>query len=521
MPAGRPCHTALRRQYGWGIVAPVICTLIDWPLAYLLGPSSILLTYQLGVFLVASRFGRGPSFLAAVLSAAALAFFFAPPLFSFAISDLKNIIGLGVMLVVASITSKLAEDMRTQATVSALREKRASALYQLTDADSKARELQDIAVITTEKIRQEFGVAAALLYPGKDGKLLSGSEISGEYQQSFKIDVHLAQRIFDEPFLRPPGFFEVGTHGHAYFPLRGSSSVQGILVLASNFQVPQPASEEFDFFCMFMAQIAQTMERIRWSDDAREASFQIESEALRNSLLTAISHDLRTPLTRILGSASALSEQEATLTTEERLEFSTTIQNEARHMVDVMNKVLDMARLTSGRLIPHAEWNALEEILGSALARLETSLCRRTVTIDLPENLPLVKVDAVLFQQVLINLIDNAIKYTPQDSPISIKASMDDEGGMKISVADRGPGVAPADRERLFQKFHRLEPESTQTGAGLGLALCRSIMEAHHGQVCLEPREGGGSVFVIRLPVTEQPNVDHLNEAGGVAYGCL
>jgi K+-sensing histidine kinase KdpD len=217
-------------------------------------------------------------------------------------------------------------------------------------------------------------------------------------------------------------------------------------------------------------------------------------------------------LTRILGAASALVEHDDTFTTAARHEFASAIQDEAQHMADLMRKILDMARLTSGKLVPHLDWNAVEEIVGSALARLDTALQGREVILRIPDSLPLVRVDAVLLQQVLINLIDNAIKYTFPGSPIEICAALEPQI-LLLTVADRGPGIPRGQGDRLFEKFHRLNPESPQTGVGLGLALCRSIMEAHDGVITVNPRVGGGSLFELRLPIIDQPLLKELAES--------
>ncbi|TAN52476.1 MAG: DUF4118 domain-containing protein [Methylococcaceae bacterium] len=337
-------------RYAAGIAAPALCTALTWPLRHSLGPASILMIYLLGVFLVATRHGRGASILASLLSAPAFAYFYAPPIFSLVMADSENIIGLLVMLLVANVTSGLVERIGSQAAIAA----------------------------------------------------------------------------------------------------------------------------------------------------------QAEAEALRNSLLSAISHDLRTPLTRIVGTAGTLAEQDSVLTPAERQEFTLAIQDEAQRMADLMSKILDMARLSAGKIVLHQEWNALEEIVGGTLTRLDGLLQERPVSIHLPENLPLLWVDAVLLQQVLMNLIENAVKYTPDGSPIDISAACL-PAGLRVAVADRGPGIAEGQRERLFEKFYRMAPESAQSGVGLGLALCRAIVAAHGGAIGVEPRDGGGAVFFLTLQLHEQP----------------
>jgi two-component system sensor histidine kinase KdpD len=255
---------------------------------------------------------------------------------------------------------------------------------------------------------------------------------------------------------------------------------------------------------MLSQQLAQSLKRVRLAGEARKAYVQAEAESLRNSLLSAISHDLRTPLTRIMGTASALAEPNESLSPVERYELAGEIRDEARHMADLMSKILDMARLTAGTLVLQREWNALEEIVGSALNRLDALLRGRPVRVELPEHLPLIRVDAVLLQQVLVNLVENAAKYSLPGSSIDIAAQCA-PAALRIVVADRGQGVPAEFRGRLFEKFYRGVPESAQSGVGLGLALCRAIMEAHGGGIGVEPRPGGGSLFLLTLPLEEQP----------------
>lgn len=494
--------------YAWGIAAPILCTLVDWPLRHIMGSASILLLYLLGVFLVASQFGRGPSVLASLLSAPAFAYFFAPPIFSLAITDPNNVMGLGVMLIVAHVTSNLVEKLRTQAEASIQRVRRAKALHRLSEALSEAQSEADIEKVAIERIADEFHSNAVLFHANPESAFRKNMDFY-EINSSDHFDTNHSRQLYPAKdfYLQD----SVISKEASYIPLHGQSGTQGFIVMAPGFSLPTNEPEEMRFFETFIGQIAQGLERVRLSDQARDVSLQVESETLRNSLLSAISHDLRTPLTRILGAASTLVEQNEKLAPATRQEFALAIRDEAQHMAELMSKILDMARLTTGKIVLHREWNAVEEIIGSALARLDTALDGRKVSLDVPDSLPLVKVDAVLIQQVLINLIDNAIKYSPQGSPLDIHAELASDR-LIIAVADRGPGITIQQREKLFEKFHRLNPETAQTGVGLGLTLCRSIMEAHDGQVTVHSRTGGGSLFKLVFPVNEQPNLTELGE---------
>lgn len=468
-----------------GLLAPLICTMASWPFREWLGASSILLLYLLGVFLIASSYGRLPSVIASLVSAPAFAFFYAPPIFSFAISDLKNITGLGIMLIVANVTSNLVEALRDQIEVSEQRERWASILYRFTNTLSEAGTPKELAESAVKEIWQAFhGHSFLGLFQGTDQK-----EIEWIYSRKDR------ERATD-PCLSQP------CTNH-FFELSGGAGTMGILMLDDDFNLPNVSSEEGKALYSFIQQISQSLERLDLVDKARKASLQAESETLRNCLLSAISHDLRTPLTRILGAASTLATMDASLSDKERHDFASAIQDEARHMADLTTRILDMARLSSGIIVPNREWNAIEEIVEGAIARLKIPLQGRDVDVDIPVEIPMIEVDAVLLQQVLINLLENAAQYTPPSSPILIYARLEEEG-IRLHVVDRGPGVSPEQRDQLFKKFYRLNPDHPMTGVGLGLALCRSIMEAHGASISLNESKHGGCDFVLWFPLAKQ-----------------
>ncbi len=234
------------------------------------------------------------------------------------------------------------------------------------------------------------------------------------------------------------------------------------------------------------------------------AQAQADNEALRNSLLSAISHDLRTPLTRIIGAVTTLIESHDIVCEEEQQDACRVIFDEAQYMSELMNKILDTAKLSIGEIALHQEWNTLEEIIGSALARLDKNLAQRMVNINLPEHLPLLWLDSVLFEQVIVNLIENAIKYTPLCSPIEIEARYSKDF-LTLTLSDYGSGIPEHLAEKVFDKFYRLETEIQQNGVGLGLALCRSIIQAHDGSIVVKNIAGKGAVFEIQLPLTQSP----------------
>jgi two-component system sensor histidine kinase KdpD len=254
---------------------------------------------------------------------------------------------------------------------------------------------------------------------------------------------------------------------------------------------------------IFCSQIAMAIERLHYAEVAQDALVTMESERLRNSLLSAISHDLRTPLTSLVGSAEALARQPS-LGADER-EMAVTISEQSQRMSGLVENLLDMARLQSGGITLNRQWNSIEEVVGTALRLLNKTLGERRVETHLPADLPLVRFDAVLIERVFANLIENAVKYAPAGEIIVVDAKAN-AGMMEISVIDRGPGFPDGMEERAFEKFTRGDTESSTPGVGLGLAICRAIVDAHGGTIRALPGDGGrGARVRFTLPLDKPP----------------
>jgi two-component system sensor histidine kinase KdpD len=262
--------------------------------------------------------------------------------------------------------------------------------------------------------------------------------------------------------------------------------------------------EQLHLLETFAAQTALAIERVALVDEAQQAHLRSETERLRNSLLSAVSHDLRTPLATITGSASALVEHGPELDAAAQRELAQAIHEEADRLNRLVQNLLEMTRLESGGIRVGKDWEPLEEVVGSALARVEKRLGDRRVDIQLAPDLPLVPLDPLLIEQVLINILDNAIKYTPEGSPIEISASVKDRE-VEVVIADQGPGFAPGEETLVFEKFYRGHAAGTRSGAGLGLAIARGIVEAHGGRITAESRAGGGALFRFSLPLEAEP----------------
>lgn len=487
----------------WSIAAPLVCTALVWPFRESVKPTNILLVYLLGVFFVAIRYGRWPSLLACLITSGAFAFFYAPPIFSFAIAEPDNLMGLSVMLVVALITSHLTESMRIQAMVLAQRERRASALYHLSKQLAGARQEEEIVLIGVQHLHGEFGSPNALIFPDPQGHLRHPRQTPLPISLR-GADLELAAWAMDHGLAAGRGTDTRSDVAALYLPLTGSEGVLGVWAMA----LPLPGKpflpEQKRLLDTFLHQIVQTLERVRSVERAKLASIQMEAEALRNSLLNSISHDLRTPLAMIVGATGTLEESLDTMDPDYRRKLVRAVREEAARMSDQTLKILEMARLESGWVALDRQWTAAEEIVGSALQAREKELGGRPLKVSVDDGLRLVHADPALVQQVMLNLLDNALKYSPPGGPIDISA-VTSPHAFEIAVEDRGPGIPEGLELKIFNKFFQARAEDAQSGVGLGLAICKAIVEAHGGSIRAENRDGGGSVFRIALPSQVPP----------------
>ena len=505
---GGAMQGGLRAGYLWAAVTCALATLAALPLVPYLDLANIVMLFLLAVVLVAVRFGRGPAILAAFLGVGSFDFFFVPPRFTFAVSDVQYAVVFGVMLAVALIIGHLTSGLRYQARVSAHRETRARALYEL------ARELSGVLVrdevirISDRHIEASFHAKTVILLPDANEKLRQPG--ADEVASAPAVDLAVAQWVFDNG--KPAGFGTdtlPGTRVH-YAPLPSPMRTRGVLALQPEMARLLLIPEQRRLLETFATLIAIALERVHYIEVAQDALVKMESERLRNSILSALSHDLRTPLTALLGLAESLALTKPGLSGVQ-LELAAAIRDEAVRMNALVNNLLDMARLEAGEVRLNRQWQPLEEVVGSAIKSREHLLASHTVSIDLPKALPLVEFDAVLIERVLCNLLENAAKYTPEQSEIRIEAKT--QGAeMHVSVADNGPGLAPGSEETIFDKFTRGARESATPGVGLGLTISRAIVEAHRGRIWAENDPTGGARFVFALPLGTPPAMPRLPE---------
>ncbi len=489
------------------LLVPLALTLVAWFFRDILIPSNVLLIYLLGVFFVAIHFGLLSSVLASLISAAAFAFFFALPIFSLKIAEFDNLMGLVIMLIVGTVTSKLTENLRVKSKLIENKERKASALYELSKALAASRSEKEIIHVAVHHIYAEFKSLNTFLFPDRQ-RLVHYPDEPPLNISLQTVDLNVANWAFQHGQIAGKDTANLPNETCVYIPLNCSLGTIGVLALK-----PMELVEEPQFLETFVAQIIHALERAKLAEQAKEATLKMQTEALRNSLLSSISHDLRTPLATIIGAATTLETDAERLTENNRKKLANAIAEEAQRISDLTTKILEMAKLETGEVVLNKEWYAPEEIIGSALRCLDKKLKYRQVNLHIAQDLALIHVDAVLLQQVIVNLLDNADKYSPVEQPIDIFVEPN-TSSLTISITDRGLGIPENLLEKIFDKFFQIHTERAQSGVGLGLSICRAIVEAHGGEIQALLREGGGLEMKFNLPVLEKPPVIDLEESG-------
>ncbi|MGH8856215.1 MAG: DUF4118 domain-containing protein, partial [Telluria sp.] len=482
-PADSPAAQALgqgRRRwlpYLAAAASSVATALLATPLLPFLDLANIAMLFLLVVVLVAVRLGRGASVVATCVSVACFDFFFVQPRFSFAVSDLQYLVTFGVMLAVGLITGHLTAGLRFQARVAAHRERRSRALYEFARELSGALQTEQIFDTTRQFIQRTFRAKAILLVPGADDRLLAPAQCeSGQ-----NADLGIAQWAYEHAESAGLGTNTLPVSPFFYLPLVAPMRTRGVLAIEPEQQRWIQIPEQREQLDTFAALAAIALERVHYIEVAQSALVSMETERLRNSLLAALSHDLRTPLTLLVGLSESLTRAKPALPPSQ-LELAQGLHDEALRMSALVANLLDMARLQSGEIKLKLEWQALEEVVGTALRLTRPLLGQHNVTTSIAPDFPLLRFDAILLERVLCNLLENAAKYTMPGSRIDISATLQGASAA-LTVADDGPGIAPGREEEMFEKFTRGERESARSGVGLGLAICRAIVEAHGGTI--------------------------------------
>ena len=489
-------------SYAWsaGIVAAVTAVLVlvfetyPW-----FGYQAVGLMELFTVLLIAIYLGRGPALLAAFLSAVSWNFLFINPRLTFAISASQDLILFVLYFVIALLAGNLTARLRQQERLASYNADRTAALYALAHDTATAVNMDDVLTSGVNQLGRVFDAEVAILLPC--GEHLEGLPHGSSTLAVDEKDFAVASWVFENGRSAGHGTATLPEASALFFPLRTPGRTVGVIGI----RTPQGTPLSFDQELLletFVNQLALVIER-ELLDEAAEQSLMLrESERLYTALLNSISHELRTPIATITGAADLLGAQ---INGDSRLrsELVRSIQGSASRLNRLVANLLDMSRLDAGRLKLKLDWCDVGEVIGVAAQRVEECLLHRPLNIGVPPDLPLVQMDFVLMEQVLVNLLDNACNYSPPEAAISIEAHMN-RGKLIIAVVDGGKGIPPNDLERIFDKFYRV-PGTATGGTGLGLSICRGLVEAHSGTLTAENAPGGGARFIISLPANTPP----------------
>jgi two-component system sensor histidine kinase KdpD len=490
-----PFGSLVRRldPYGLALFGVATCTAA----ALLLKPYALLedeaMIYLLGIVLIALRFDVKVSLFAAAVSVLSYDFFFIPPVWAFALSDAKRTLTFVGMIVVGAVVSGLNERLRHQEKAARRSALEREALYQLNVDMSVAATPRQLASATARQLERIFGVATVVMLRTPEGTLEAPPD------HLLPEEVELAERAWS-----------VGEHcsgarvkGYAtWMPIAGMHEPLGVIGL----RVREPIEKESADANLVVAcarELAVALEKMHLAHAMHRSQLEAETERMRSSLLSAVSHDIKTPLANIVAAGSTLLGHRAGVDSTTQEELLSSIVDEGERLSRLVQNLLSVTRLESPTIQLKLSAEPIDEIVAAAIERLRPQLGLRSVTVEMPADLPWVLAEPALIEQVLSNLIENAIRYAGPDTPISVSAQVAD-GGVDVQVIDRGPGIPEEERDKVFEKFYRgARTRTSEGGAGLGLTICRAIVRAHGGKIAVRGREGGGTLVEFTLPVAQ------------------
>jgi two-component system sensor histidine kinase KdpD len=490
-------HSPLPR-YLWSMFLVAIATVLGFLMGGRLEPTNLVMLYLLTVVISAIYLGRGPAILASILGVLAFDFFFVLPYFTFAVSDTQYVITFIALFLVGMVISQLTARAREQAEAAQQREAETAELFDLSRDLASAAELDVILRALTQHCEQTFEREIVVLLP--EGNRLTprvssiGLSLSDE-------EIAVADWVYrrGEPAGRHTNTLPAAQL--RYLPLKTARGVVGVL------GVGKPGTAERDLspaqrrlMEAFANQAAQAIERVQLAEEARQIKLLQAAEKLQNALLNSISHDLRTPLVSITGALTSLDEQSDSLDEENRRSLVITAREEADRLNRLVGNLLSMTRIESGAIKLNLEPGDVQDVIGTALEQLGKRAADHKIKVSVPENFPLVPIDFTLLVQVVVNLLENAVKYSPKGSLIEISAWLVEKKA-RLEIADRGAGIPPEDLTRVFDKFYRVQRPESVSGTGLGLSISKGIVEVHHGSIQARVRERGGTVVSVELPL--------------------
>jgi len=496
----QPITQSSWRQYGIALAIIAAITAVDLLALNWMSYEAVGLTELFAVLLVAVYIGRGPALVAAAVSAFSWNFLFITPRFTFEISRLQDVILFLMYFVIAILTGNLTSRIRRQERQARYNADRTLALYALAHETATAVNMDDVLRTGIKQIERAFAAEVAVILP-KDGKLERQAHPASTLVVEEK-DFSVASWVFDNG--KAAGRFTntLPSASAHYLPLLTPNRIVGVIGIRTR-QNDRLSFDQEALLETFGNQIALVIERELLDEAAEKSAMLQESERLYTTLLNSISHELRTPIATIMGASSSLLDPQTRANEAVRNELTIDIQESADRLNRLVENLLDMSRLDSGRLKLKRDWCDVSDVIGVAVKRDEKCLAQRPVSIHIPSNLPLVQMDFVFMEQVIVNLLDNVCNYTPTGTKVEVTAEVKDEW-LSIIISDNGPGLPTEDVERIFEKFYRV-PGTATGGTGLGLSICRGLVEAHGGTLTASNKETGGASFQIRLPAHSVP----------------
>ena len=479
-----------------------LLTLLATPLLGYLDVTNIAMLFLLSVLIVAIKLGRQAAIFASVLSVLCFDVFFVPPRFSLAVSNAQYLVTFVVMLVTALTTTHFTAVLRQRAQEASRREQQTQALYQLAKQLAGTLTISQAVDISERFIRFQLSARSAVLVPDEGRKAL----VVIPSEDSIPSEMRLAYMAFESGELIQR--HEIREMGYAslYFPLKGAMQLRGVLAVGFEEQGDEPGTETLSLLDAQASLLAVALERLHYVAVVQGTEVKMQTERLRSSILSALSHDLRTPLTAMVGLADSLFLVKPVLP-DAALETAQALHEQAERLSGLVGNLLEMARLSAGEVVLRREWQPLEEVVGASIKLLGHALATHPVKVSLPPDLPLLEFDAVLMERVLCNLLENAAKYSAPNRPIGLQARCIGDV-VEIAISDSGSGFQSHELEQVFNMFVRGHTASRQPGTGLGLAICKTIIEVHGGTIEAHNREEGGAMVCLTLPVGHPPQVE-------------
>jgi two-component system sensor histidine kinase KdpD len=517
-----------RAGYAFALGTAALCTGLAWTMSPLVAEANLIMVYLLGVMLVAIRYGNRPALLASALGVLAFGLFFVPPPFSLATDDTRYFVTLAAMLLAAIVIGSLAARLRQARLLAQQREERTRRLYALSQTYASTVSVNGVLAAAAQHLEALFVGRVVVLLPAQP----SQSASSGERARSMlaagaacpTAEVGVAQWVYEHGNPAGAGTGTLPGARGVYVPLVGARGRVGVLGLYPARPGCALSAEQFELLQACANQTALAIERALLAEAVQRSEVEAASEQARRALLASVSHDLRTPLAIVMGSLSSILERHATLEPATREQLVATAYGEAARLDHLVDQLLAMTRLEAGSVPLQLEWQTVEEIIGAALGQLDEQLAGHPVAVVVPPGLPLVPMDGRLVTQVVAQLLENALAYTPPATAIRVHTGLvhdrralpaGERNGspashgpaVLIEVSDAGLGLPPGDEARVFEKFYRGSGVQ-QRGAGLGLAICQGIVNAHGGVIWAEPNPTGGAMFRFWLPIDdEQPQL--------------